>query len=278
MKDMELENLVEKVKSGNKEAYSELIEYVYNDLYKFALSRLGNEADAQDALQETFINAYLSIHKLKDNKLFKSWITKILINECNHIYKNHKKKIEILDKYTTFGKTADYLDDNLSFQEMLEHLDETQKKIFSLYYDDRLSIKQIANLLNLNENTIKTALHRGRMKIKKAYKPATLLILILCVLITTTVIAVSIISYIKSLFEINSVGIENRGIVMAIEHLDWFQEIEMDYIDMNDGYKVKVEYLLLDEMNLYMVFDITSENDISKFTDVAFPEKAIIPI
>lgn len=270
-----LEILAEKAKSGDNDAYTELINILQSDLQNIALSRLNNEEDAKDAVQETIINAYLSIHKLKDCKNFKSWIIKILINECNHIYSSHKKNLEFLDKYIISGRTHDYLDDNLAFKEMLSNLDEDHKKIFELHYKDNLTIKQISNMLNINENTIKTILSRGRMKIKKKYKPATIFMLVLCILIASSVIAISIISYIKSLFEVTSVGIDNYGVQMAIEHLDWFQEVDMNYIDMGDGYKIKAEYLLMDEMNLYMVFDITSERNIKKFSDIAFPDLKI---
>lgn len=50
----------------------------------------------------------------------------------------------------------------------------------------------------------------------------------------------------------------------------------MDYIDLGDGYKISADYLLMDEMNLYMVLNITSEKDVSKITDVSFTDLKII--
>lgn len=61
------------------------------------------------------------------------------------------------------------------------------------------------------------------------------------------------------------------GILEAIENLEWFQDVNMDYIDLGDGYKIKVDYLLMDEMNLYLIFDFASENDISDFKDITLP-------
>ena len=128
----------------------------------------------------------------------------------------------------------------------------------------------------MNENTIKSILKRGKGKIKRHYRRIPTLVFILCLLITTSVIAISIISYVKSLFELNSVGIENSGVVAAIEHKEWFQETNMDYIDLGDGYKIKADYILMDEMNLYMTFDFVSEKDISKFNDISIPDLKII--
>lgn len=273
---VEIEDLVEKAKNGDKDAYSKLIVSIQNDLYKVAYSRLKNSEDSKDAVQETIINAYIGIYKLKDNKLFKTWITKILINKCNQIYSKHKRKSEIDEKYVNSNQTIEYFEDNLDFDIMIDSLDEKAKTIFRLHYEDGLSIKQIASRLKMNENTIKTILSRGRNKIKKVYKPATILMLILCVLVGASVIAVSIISYIQSLFNLDSMGKDNSGILMAIEHLEWFQKVDMGYIDLSDGYKVSPDYLLMDEMNLYMVLDIESEKDISKITDVSFPDLKIV--
>lgn len=272
---MEIEDLIEKAKNGDKEAYSELIASIQVDLYKIAKSRLKTVEDSQDAVQETIINAYLGIHKLKNNKTFKSWIIKILINECNHIYNKHKRNSEIDQKFISSSKTEEHFDDNLDFDNMIKSLNEKEKKIFKLHYEDGFSIKQVSNMLDINENTIKTALNRGKLKIKKSYKPATIFMFILCVLVATSVIAVSIISYIKGLFELNSIGADNSGVLMAIENSNWFQETNMDYIDLDNTYKVKLDYLLMDEMNLYLVFDITAEEDISKFTDVLLPDLKI---
>lgn len=273
---IKIEKLVEESKRGKKEAYSELITSIESDLYKIAKSRLKNDEDIKDAMQEAIMNAYLNIHKLKNNKKFKSWIVKILINECNKIYGNQKRKLEVTEKISSSHTFVDHMDDKLEFDNIVKHLTEKERKIFSLYYEDGLTIKEIAEKLHINENTIKTSLSRGKLKIKKAYKPATIFMFILCLIIATSVIAVSIISYIKSLFEVNSVGIENDGVLTAIEHLDWFQEANMDYIDLGDGNKIKVEYLLMDEMNLYLVFDFTSEKDISKFSDISFPDLKIL--
>ena len=271
-----IEELVEKTKQGDKEAYSELISSLQTYLYKVAITRTKNEDDAQEVIQIAFIKAYLRISKLKKNNLFKTWITKILINECNNIYRNRKKANDFLEKYITNNKLEYSLDDGIDFENIIKCLNEKEKNIFKLYYEDGLNIRQISVKLHMNENTIKSILKRGRGKIKNKYKPATILVFILCLLITTSVIAISIISYVKSLFELNSVGIENSGVVAAIEHKEWFQETNMDYIDLGDGYKIKADYILMDEMNLYMTFDFVSEKDISKFNDISIPDLKII--
>ena len=269
---IKIEDLVVEAKRGNKEAYSKLIESVEKDLYKVARARLNNEEDCKDVIQDTIITAYLNIGKLKNNSKFKPWIIKILINKCNSFYGKNKKREEIAEKCKTDYEVTEDFDSKINFEDIIKSLNEKERKIFELYYDDGLTIKQISRMLNINENTVKTNLSRGKIKIKKTYRPATIFMFILCLLVATSVIAVSIISYIKSLFELNSVGVDNDGVLMAIENMHWFQEVEMEYIDLGDGYKIKLEYLLMDEMNLYMVVNFESEKDISKYTDLMFPD------
>lgn len=64
---MDMEELVNKAKTGDKDAYTNLIKSIENDLYKIAISILKNEDDAQDAIQETVINSYLGISKVRNN-------------------------------------------------------------------------------------------------------------------------------------------------------------------------------------------------------------------
>lgn len=270
------EELVKRAKDGDNSAFENLIVSLEDYLYKEAHTILENNEDCKDAVQETITSAFLGITKLRDTKLFKTWITRILINECISIYNGHKRKSELTEKIIHSRNVADYFEDNIDFDTMIKSLDENEKEIFRLRYEDRLHVKQIANMLNMNENTVKSILSRGRAKIKKTYKPATILMLILCVLVSASVIAVSVISYIQSLFELGSMGKDNSGVLSAIEHLEWFQEVDVGTIDLGNGYKISPDYLLMDEMNLYMVLNITSEKDVNKITDVSFPDLKIV--
>ena len=89
-----MEELVEKSKKGDNQAFSELIISMENELYKIARTRLRNEEDIKEAVQETIIKTYSSLKKLRNSKFFKTWIIRILINECNNVYSKNKKIIK----------------------------------------------------------------------------------------------------------------------------------------------------------------------------------------
>ena len=118
-------------------------------------------------------------------------------------------------------------------------------------------------------------LSRGKKKLRLKLKPAYLIIFIFCIIITTGATATCIINYIKNIFSTADAGIENPGILAAIENKEWFQEINMDYIELDEKNKIKINYLVLDEMSLYLVVDFESQEDISEYTDVFFTDLKI---
>lgn len=87
-----MEELVKKAQKGNKEAFTELIYEIRHDLYKIARCRLSCEDDIEDAVQETMIEAFKNIKKLKKEESYKKWVIKILVNKCNRIYNKNKNR------------------------------------------------------------------------------------------------------------------------------------------------------------------------------------------
>ncbi|MGL6105882.1 sigma factor [Romboutsia sp.] len=73
---MEIVKLVKKSKNGNKSAFSNLIKICEKDLYRVAIAITKNEEDALDCIQETIVQAYISIDNLKNNEYFKAWTRK----------------------------------------------------------------------------------------------------------------------------------------------------------------------------------------------------------
>ena len=94
-----MEKLVIKAQEGDKEAFTQAILLIKNDLYKISKMKTTNEEDIQDIIQETMLDAYKYLKKLKEHKKFKAWIIKILINNCNKYYRKKYKDNEIYDNY-----------------------------------------------------------------------------------------------------------------------------------------------------------------------------------
>ena len=257
-----MDELVAKAKNGDKEAFSKLVVFVKSDLYKMAKARISNEEDINDIIQNTLFIAYQNINKLHYDKYFKTWIIRILINECNKFYKEQKRSQNIIDRYTNNHdfEEYDFDESDINIDDIKKLLTDKEKEMFNLYYVEHLTIKQIAKIMNINENTVKSRLKTGRDRIKSKYSRIVLMILIVFVVATGVVFGKDIINYILSLFNLQSIGYNNDSILDAIADREWVQNVDMDYIELNDEYSIKVDYLLFDDINLYMIFDLKSKS------------------
>lgn len=141
VKEQSTEELIVRAQNDEKEAFKELILKIKNDLYKIAKMRLHCEDDIEDAVQETIIEVYKNIKKLRKIELFKTWVIKILINRCNKIYRKSAK------------------------EKKLEYLDE-----ITLFYLSDFTTKEISKIVKEPESTIRNRIARAREKIKRMYK------------------------------------------------------------------------------------------------------------
>lgn len=169
-----LGDLVQKSKKNDNAAFTKLILIFKNDLYKIAKMRLNCEDDIEDAVQDTIIQAYKNIKKLRNNKYFKTWIIKILINNCNKTYKKlcKEKKLENIEELTT---TSYYISDeenikNLDFYILIKNLNYKERTSLTLYYLMEFTTKEISKILKEPEPTIRSRLSRAKLKLKKMYE------------------------------------------------------------------------------------------------------------
>lgn len=160
--------LVKMAKNGNKEAFNQLIINYQNDLYRIAKSRLYNEDDVCDAIQDTILSAYQSIDKLVKTSSFKAWLIKILINNCNKIYQTNKNSTSL---FTENDLSLSYgLESNLEFLNLMNSLSIDERTIFILYYQDSYSTKEISKILDINHNTVRSKMLRAKSKLENILK------------------------------------------------------------------------------------------------------------
>ena len=164
--------LVDRAKKGDKKAFLELIEPLEKKIYIIAKSKINNVEDVKDVIQETLLLSFKNIKKLKDNTKFDAWIITILLNTCKKYYKSRKNIIHvpIEENSEVIDHQDDYeqLNSNIDFFKYLNLLsDDTDKEIFILFYSNDYTTRQISEILNINENTVKTKLKRSRNKVQK---------------------------------------------------------------------------------------------------------------
>ncbi len=142
-----------------------ILEY-QETLYRIAKSRLACEDDICDVVQNTLISAYKSLNTLKNEKYFKTWLIKILINKCNNFYSELKKdniSFDILEEHTLLNK-EDFTN-NFSIEYLINSLSKDEQTILNLYYVEGYSEREISRILDLNYATIRTKIRRAKEKI-----------------------------------------------------------------------------------------------------------------
>ncbi len=162
-----MNSLIRKAMHKDAEAFVQLMESHMQSMYKTAWVYLKNENDVADAIQETILNCYEKLDTLRNEKFFKTWMIRILINNCNNILRQRHKFTstdkEIVNEYIE----REY--DLCEWKEMLNSLGEKYRTIVLLYYSEGLKVKEISDLLQLNKNTVLTRLARAKEQLKKEY-------------------------------------------------------------------------------------------------------------
>ena len=162
---------VEKARNGNVDEIGNLLMENMKSMYRVAFSILKTEEEISDAISNTTVIVFEKIHTLKNAEFFKTWLIRILINECNKIYKMKKYKRE--DSYETVGSTLvspDKTEEQINFKFICDKLSEEDGTIILLYYMEKYTDKEIGEILNMKENTVRTKRNRIKNKIKKFYE------------------------------------------------------------------------------------------------------------
>lgn len=160
-----MRSLVKKAQQQDAEAFIQLMEMHKESMYKIAHSYLKRDADIADVMQETILDCFEKIQTLKDPNYFKTWLIRILINNCNDIIRK-ESKVCLLEHYEGLEIEA-VAEDLTEFRELLNSLDEKYRTILILYYVEGYRIREIAGLLDMNESTVNSRLRRSRMMLKK---------------------------------------------------------------------------------------------------------------
>ena len=166
MRTTENIKLIKMAKRRDHDAFTELINLYMKDMYRTAVAILMNDEDAADAIQEAILTCWERLGSLRDNRLFKTWMTRILINKC---YDIRNKRIDAVDISEHEELAFHEEESNLEIKEALEQLDEKYRLPIMMYYSDGYSTKEIASILQVPVSTVQTRLARGRERLVKYF-------------------------------------------------------------------------------------------------------------
>ncbi|MET3193875.1 RNA polymerase sigma factor [Bacillus sp. OAE603] len=161
--------LVKEAQQGNDHAFLKLFQEYENDIYRTAFVYVKNQEDALDVVQETAYRAFKSIKNLKEPKYLKTWIIKIAISCSIDVLRKQKKVVELKQEVEKVLSSKDEKDISLSMtlDDLIQLLNETEKKVIILRYYFDFTIKEVSETLNIPLGTAKTILYRGLNKLRK---------------------------------------------------------------------------------------------------------------
>ena len=147
------QELIKRAKKHDSAAFSELMQQYGAGMYKVAKAILKNDEDVADAMQETALSCWEKISTLKKEEYFKTWLTRILINHCNTIYR--KRNRYVLELIMPEAEAPEDAYANVEWMELLQCLKEKYRIVIVLYYVEGFKVREIADLLKISESAVK---------------------------------------------------------------------------------------------------------------------------
>lgn len=146
-----------------KEQLGKVIVDAEDSLYRIAKTLLYNDADCADAIQESIVKAFSSMDTLRNDKYVKTWLVRIVMNECYSIMRKEKKLVSL----NSIIENAYYEDDEyIDLYRAVANLPNELKIAVSLYYAEGFSVREIAELENTTQSAIKNRLLRARKRLR----------------------------------------------------------------------------------------------------------------
>ncbi len=181
------EALATRAKKKDIDAFAMLYELVYEDMYRMAFYMLGNGEDAQDVVSETVLAAFVSIHKLRKASAFRSWIFKILLNQCKQKRKQYATRtvsteairekafedspekgrdLSELTEKDISAKESISKEEAMDVKDAFLQLNEEARTILAMSIFGGYTSEEIGKYLHMNANTVRTKRSRALGKLQ----------------------------------------------------------------------------------------------------------------
>lgn len=175
--------VIEQVLAGDNDAFGILVERYQTKIYNLALRMCGNEDDAFDLAQESFLRAWRNLGSFQFESAFSTWLFRLCSNICLDFLRAKKRRaavsltmtddegeenqLEVPDPGKTPEEAVLAAEDRELLTRALNELPADQREILTLRAIDDLSYSEIARILNLQEGTVKSRLSRARTALRK---------------------------------------------------------------------------------------------------------------
>lgn len=169
---MNIEEIISKCIKGDRTSQKKLYNYFKNDLFNLSLKYCSCLSDAEDNLQDAFIEIFSSIKKYNQKGSFEGWMKRITINKAIDKYKksiqNSNNEPYLFIDDTNFDTEEEVLEISVdAILELVQKLPNQYRIVFNLYQLEGNSHKEIASLLNISEGTSKSNYHRAKLILRE---------------------------------------------------------------------------------------------------------------
>ena len=166
---MEIDKWLAKIRTGDKESFHHFYKTYAESAIRTAFAITKNREMAKDAVQETFIRVYRQISSYNLDLPFNPWFYRILTNECLRLLKKEPplSTFEHLDLENNSSVSVESFDRLSVLYDTIQSLDDIHRIPLILKYVQGFTEKEIADILTLNQNTLKSRLYKGRKRLKE---------------------------------------------------------------------------------------------------------------
>lgn len=161
------ERWVQQVLQGDRGAFRMLYDEYFDYAMRTAIVVTKHKERAKDAVQETFLRVYRNIWQYDKRKPFRPWFYTILLRECYRVMERENKVIPFGEQLDRIPAEPSLSESSIDVYEALQTLDDLYRIPVILKYLHDYSEKEIAQMLDVNVNTLKSRLLKGREKLKK---------------------------------------------------------------------------------------------------------------
>jgi RNA polymerase sigma-70 factor (ECF subfamily) len=166
------------VVAGNREMFEVIVRRYNTQLYRVGMAYLRDHAQTEDAMQNTYLKAFLNLRRFQGNAAFATWLTRIMINECLMIIRGRKRfKMETIDDADARPDSplvAVPAADPVAEQEIktvlgqaIQALPRAYRAVYLLREVQELSTQETAQCLGVSPANVKVTLHRARERLKE---------------------------------------------------------------------------------------------------------------
>lgn len=165
--------LVTKTRNGDSEAFGQLVARYYEGAWRHAYHMLGERADAEDVLQETFLRAYLALGRYDERDQFRGWLFRILTNQCRNALTSRGRRGRrfIQDEVAIEGapappEAAPQGIHDVELAKALSQLDPNQREALLLKYAEGLEYTEMSAMTGVGESALKMRVKRGSERLR----------------------------------------------------------------------------------------------------------------